>query len=107
MARAVETARPLIESRRHELTVTLPPGVGRLDADAARLAQAIGNLLTNAAKYTDEGGHIWLTAERAGAAVLVRVRDTGVGIPADMLEQVFDLFTQVDRSIARSERSWA
>ncbi len=103
VAQAVETARPLIEARRHELTVALPAEPVRLEADATRLAQVIGNLLTNAAKYTEEGGHVWLTAEREGSTAVVRVRDTGVGIPPELLGKVFDLFAQVDRSLARSE----
>ncbi len=101
VARAVETARPFLDARRHQLTVALPPEAVRLEADATRLAQVVGNLLTNAAKYTAAGGHVWLTAGREGGAAVLRVRDTGVGIPPDMLGKVFDLFTQVDRSLAR------
>src|SRR5262249_27489127 len=103
VARAVETSRPLIEARRHELTVSVPPDPIEIEADLTRLAQVIANLLNNAAKYTDEGGRIWLTVERQGDEVLFRVRDTGIGIPADMLGKIFDLFTQVDRSLDRSQ----
>jgi PAS domain S-box-containing protein len=103
VARAVETSRPLIEARRHELTVAVPPYPIEIEADLTRLAQIIANLLNNAAKYTDEGGRIWLTVERQGDEVLFRVRDTGIGIPADMLAKVFELFTQVDRSLDRSQ----
>ncbi len=103
MAGAVEAGRPLIESRRHELTVTFPPAAVRLDADPTRLTQVLANLLHNAAKYTDEGGHIWLAAERQGPEVVIRVRDNGVGIPAEMLPRIFDLFTQLGRSLDRSE----
>ncbi len=103
VARAVETVRPLIEARRHQLAVALPPEAVRLEADPTRLAQVVANLLTNAAKYTDEAGGIWLTAEREGETVVVCVRDSGVGIPGEMLPKVFDLFTQVDGSLARSE----
>jgi len=103
VARAVEISRPLIDARRHELAVTLPPEPVRLEADAARLAQVVANLLNNAAKYTEERGHIWLTVEREGPEAVVRVRDTGVGIPAEMLAQVFDLFTQVTHSLDRSQ----
>ena len=100
---AVETSRPLIDARSHELTVTLPPEPLWATADAARLAQVLANLLNNAAKYTEEGGRIVLTVAREGDEVVFRVRDTGVGIPADMLPRVFELFTQVDRSLDRSE----
>jgi CheY-like chemotaxis protein/anti-sigma regulatory factor (Ser/Thr protein kinase) len=73
-----------------------------LDGDAVRLAQVFANLLNNAAKYTDPGGQIWLEARRGDREVVVSVRDTGVGIPADMLPRVFDMFTQVDRSAGRT-----
>jgi two-component system CheB/CheR fusion protein len=102
-AHAVETTRPLLEARRHELTVSLPPEPLPVQADPVRLAQVLGNLLNNAAKYTPEGGKVWLTAERQGGEVILRVRDTGVGIPPHMLGSVFDLFTQVDRSLDRAE----
>jgi PAS domain S-box-containing protein len=103
IARAVETARPTIEARRHALAVTLPPEPVYLDADPTRLAQVVGNLLTNAAKYTDEGGRITLSAEVDAGWAAVRVRDTGVGIAPEMLGKVFDLFTQVDHSRPRSD----
>jgi PAS domain S-box-containing protein len=103
VARAVETARPLIDARRQELTVTLPPGPVRVEADPTRLAQVVSNLLNNASKFTEEGGHVRLAVERSGGEVRVSVRDSGIGIPADLLPQVFDLFTQGDRSLARSE----
>ena len=99
----VDTNRPLIAGRRQELSVSLPAEPLRLEADPARLAQIVTNLLTNAAKYTDEGGHISLTVERAGAEAVVKVRDTGVGIPAEMLPKVFDLFVQVDGSMEHSQ----
>jgi CheY-like chemotaxis protein len=67
------------------------------------LAQVFSNLLNNAAKYTEQGGHIWLTAERHGGQVMVKVRDTGLGIPADMLPKIFEMFTQVDRSLERTQ----
>ena len=100
---AIETSRPLIESRHHQLTVTYPPESIQVYADPVRLAQVLMNLLNNAAKYTQEGGDIWLTAEVEGEMVQVRVRDTGVGIPQDLLPKVFDLFTQIDRTLDRSE----
>ena len=98
---ALETSRPLIEEAGHELKVTYPSEPVYLNADPTRLAQVFANLLNNAAKYTRRGGHIWLTAERQGEGVLVKVRDTGVGIPSDMLLRVFETFTQVDRSLDR------
>jgi signal transduction histidine kinase/PleD family two-component response regulator len=103
VADAVETSRPLIESRRHELTVTVPPEPVRALGDPTRLAQVIANLLNNAAKYTEEGGRIWLGVERDGSEAVVRIRDTGVGVPADMLGRIFEPFTQVERSLDRSQ----
>lgn len=103
VAEAVETVRPLVEARRHELSVLLPAETLRLEADPIRLEQVLANLLTNAAKYTEPGGRIWLTAERDDSEVVLRVRDTGVGIPAAMLARVFDLFTQVEGSSEHSQ----
>ena len=99
---AVETARPSIEAEGHELSVSLPTEPLFLDADLTRLAQVFSNLLTNSAKYTRSGGHIWLTANRQGEDAVVAVRDDGIGIPADALPRVFDMFSQVDRSIERA-----
>jgi PAS domain S-box-containing protein len=100
---AVETARPLIDQRRHELTVSLPPDPIWLYADASRLEQVVTNLLTNAAKYTNEGGHIWLSVQQEGDKAVLRVRDTGLGIDRALLPHVFDLFTQAQRSSDRSQ----
>jgi two-component system, chemotaxis family, CheB/CheR fusion protein len=100
---AVETARPLIEERKHELTVSFRPGALHLLADPVRLEQVVVNLLTNAAKYTEAGGRIWLSAERDGPDVVIRVRDNGIGIPPERLPEMFELFAQGDRSLARSE----
>jgi two-component system CheB/CheR fusion protein len=100
---AVETSRPLIAEAGHALTVTLPPGPVHLDADQTRLAQVLANLLNNSARYTPRGGHIWLTAEAADAELVVRVKDTGVGIPPAMLPRIFDMFTQVNRTLERSQ----
>jgi CheY-like chemotaxis protein/two-component sensor histidine kinase len=103
VASAVETSRPLIEASGHRLSVNLPSSPVYLDADLTRLAQIFSNLLNNAAKYTEKGGRIWLTAERAGDEVLVTVKDSGIGIPPEMLPKVFDLFMQVDRTLERSQ----
>lgn len=98
---AVETARPMIEAARHDLQVSLPPGPVFLDADLTRLSQILSNLLTNSAKYTAPGGRIHLSAERQVGVVVVTVRDNGIGIPADSLRHIFDMFSQVDGSIER------
>jgi CheY-like chemotaxis protein/anti-sigma regulatory factor (Ser/Thr protein kinase) len=100
---AVEASRPFIEKWGHELTVTVPPRPILIEADPDRLAQVLSNLLNNAAKYTDQGGRIWLSAERQSDSVLIRVKDNGIGIPPDMLPHIFDLFTQVDLSVERAE----
>jgi len=100
---AVETSKPLIEAARHQLAVTLPDEPLILDADPVRLAQVLANLLNNAAKYTPEGGRIWLTARRAGLNVEVSVRDSGTGIPIEVLPKVFDLFMQVERTYSRAQ----
>lgn len=100
---ALESSRPLIEMSGLELTVSLPTDAVMLDADPIRLAQVFLNLLNNSAKYTKKGGRIWLSAERQGSDAVIRVRDNGVGIPADMLTSVFDLFTQVGDPMERSQ----
>jgi signal transduction histidine kinase/CheY-like chemotaxis protein len=100
---AVETSRPLIEASGQEFAVTLSEEPIPLDADRIRLAQVIANLLNNAAKYTERGGHIRLTAERQGGEAVVTVRDTGIGISAEMLPRIFEMFMQGDRSQDRSQ----
>lgn len=100
---AVGTVRSLIDQRKHELTVSLPPQPIWLRADAARLEQVVVNLLTNAAKYTDPGGRVSLTVQKEGEEAVLRVRDTGVGIAPEILPRIFDLFTQAERSLDRSE----
>ncbi len=102
--RAVESTAPLVEGRRHELTLAVPRPLW-LDADPTRMEQVLSNLLNNAAKYTPEGGRIALTADVAGGEVEIAVRDNGIGIPPDMLEQVFGLFAQVERSLS-SATQW-
>ena len=103
VTRAVETVRPLIEARQHELTVALPPEPLRLEADATRLVQVLENLLANATRYTEMGGRIWLTAEADRTDVILCVRDTGIGIPVELLPRIFDPFIQGDYSAARAE----
>jgi PAS domain S-box-containing protein len=106
---AVATVHSLIDQRRHELTLSLPAQAIWVYADAARLEQVVVNLLTNAAKYTDQGGHIWLTVELASREgqrpeeCVLRVRDTGLGIAPEILPRIFDLFTQAERSLDRSQ----
>ena len=99
---AVDIARPLIDAAGHALEVRLPQDSVYLDADPVRLAQVLSNLLNNAAKYTERGGHIWVTAERVDAEVRLSVRDSGIGIPAEALTAIFDMFSQVDHSLERT-----
>ncbi len=103
VARAVETVQPLVESQNHELNVHIPTESLPLDADPVRLAQVVGNLLTNAAKYTEPGGRIWLTAAREGGEAVLRVRDNGIGIAPDVLPRIFELFVQVDHAATQSQ----
>ncbi len=103
IASAVEAVRPLFDERRHELEVSYAPGTLWVDADPTRLEQTIVNLLTNAAKYTEAGGHIRLTACKEGERIAFRVKDNGAGIPTEKLPEMFELFAQGDRTIARSE----
>jgi signal transduction histidine kinase len=102
VARAVETTQPLIDRRRQQLTLTFCPHPVWLEGDAPRLAQAVANLLNNAAKYSDVGARISVTVEQKEMFAFVRVRDSGIGIASEMLPHVFDLFTQADHSLARS-----
>jgi PAS domain S-box-containing protein len=100
---ALESARPLIDQRRHQFIVSLPSEPVWLEGDVARLEQVVVNLLNNAAKYTNEGGKIWVDLRPEGDEVALRVRDTGVGIAPELLPRVFDLFTQADRTPDRSQ----
>jgi PAS domain S-box-containing protein len=100
---AVETARPLIDARRHHLTVSLPQKAVHLHADALRLAQVIANLVTNAAKYSEPEGRIDLSASPDGDGVIISVRDSGIGIEPSMLPRVFDMFSQATGALARSD----
>ena len=100
---AVETTRPAIEAARHRLEISLPAQPLTVDADFVRLAQVLANLLNNAAKYTDPGGRIALSVRGEGAEAVISVRDNGVGIPAELLPRVFDMFAQVDRTLDRAQ----
>ena len=100
---ALETVRPLIEKHQHSLEVALSPLTVWLYADASRLEQVVVNLLTNAAKYTEPGGSIKVSVQQEGNDAVLRVRDSGVGIAPELLPHVFELFTQAERSLARSE----
>lgn len=100
---AIETARPVIEQRDQELTLSLSGRVIFVDADVTRLSQVFANLLNNAAKYTDRGGRIRLSVDSDGNEAVVRVRDNGIGIPAEMLPRVFEMFTQVDQSLEKAQ----
>lgn len=99
----VEASRPLAESAGHEVVVSMPSESILLSADPARLSQIISNLLNNAYKYTPPGGRIELAAERCGSDVVIRVKDNGIGIPADKLASVFEMFTQVNESSDMSQ----
>ena len=102
VANAVEAARPLARGMEQALTVTLPPQPLQLSADPIRLAQVIGNLLTNASKFTRRGGNIRLQVERDGDEAVIRVADNGIGIAPEQLHRIFDMFTQLDTSLERA-----
>jgi signal transduction histidine kinase/ActR/RegA family two-component response regulator len=100
---AVETVRPFVDARRHELAIEAGEAPLLVDGDEARLAQVIGNLLHNAAKYTEPGGRITLTAGTESGEAVVRVRDTGIGLDERSVANIFDMFVQVDRSLTRAQ----
>jgi signal transduction histidine kinase len=100
---AIEVSRPLIDARQHRLSAAIPPEPIRIEGDPTRLVQVLGNLLNNAAKYTPHGGRITLTVEANPSEAVLRVKDNGIGMSAELLPRIFDLFTQADRSLARSE----
>jgi len=100
---AVETSKPIIEAAGHQLAISLPDQAVLLDGDPVRLAQVLANLLNNAAKYTNDGGQIWLSATLDDQQVAISVRDNGIGIPAAMQAFVFEMFSQVDREAGRSQ----
>ena len=101
VSQAVETVRPLIAEARHELSIELPSEPLQLNADTVRLSQAFSNLLNNACKYTDPGGHISLTAIQTDGHVEVSIRDNGMGIPTDLSPRLFEMFTQADNTLQR------
>ncbi len=94
---------PLVDAQGHQLNVRIPNQPLPINVDPVRLAQVIGNLLTNAAKYTEANGQIWLTAERAGDMAVLRVRDNGIGITTAMLPRIFELFVQVDHASTKDQ----
>src|SRR5688572_18897252 len=100
---AIETARPLIDSRHHELTVALPQAPVWLEADAVRLAQVLSNLLTNAAKYSNPNGVIELSAQQQAHELIIRVSDRGLGIEPHLLPRIFEMFSQGKPAIDRAE----
>jgi signal transduction histidine kinase len=102
VAAAIETSKPNVDGHRHALSVQLPAETLHVHGDFARVSQILSNLINNAAKYTPRGGRISVSAGREEDAVAFRVRDSGVGIPPEYLATIFDPFTQVDRSLARS-----
>ncbi len=99
---AIDTSRPLVEAEGHTLTTNIPPQPIFVRGDQVRLAQVIANLLNNAAKYTQRGGQIWLSVDERQDEVLIRVKDTGVGISPEQLRGVFEVFAQIDKSLTRS-----
>ncbi|MDB5340247.1 MAG: hypothetical protein JWN70_5866, partial [Planctomycetaceae bacterium] len=101
---AVEATQPFVDEANHELEVTLPATPIMLDADPSRLAQVISNLLNNSTKYTPERGHIWLSVERVGSEVAIKVKDNGFGIPPEMQRSIFEMFSQIDRPIEKGYR---
>lgn len=100
---AIEESRPMIDAAKHRLTIVLPAERIVLDADATRLSQVFSNLLTNAAKYTDRGGEIRLCAEREDGEIVISIRDSGIGIEAGQLTRIFDMFSQAEPALARSQ----
>lgn len=103
VTQAVQMVRPLVEAQGHRLTVELPAEPIQLEADETRIVQVLVNLLSNAAKYTEQGGSVNLSAARVGEEVVLGVRDNGIGIERGMLGAIFDRFTQVDRALHRSQ----
>jgi signal transduction histidine kinase len=103
VARTVETVQPLLDERGHTLELKIPDSVLAVLGDPTRLTQALGNVLSNAAKYTQRGGKISLVAAQSGVEVEIRIRDNGIGIPPELMPKIFHLFTQLDRTLGRSQ----
>jgi signal transduction histidine kinase len=103
VAAAVETSRPTVDALQHELTMSLPSEPLRVRGDFTRVAQVLANIINNAAKYTDKGGRITLGAAREGSEVVFRIRDSGLGIPRELLSKIFEPFTQIGRTLDRAQ----
>lgn len=103
MNQAVDAARSLAQCKQHELTLALPPQPIYVNADRTRLAQIVGNLLNNACKFMDHGGRIWLAVSREGEQAVIRVKDKGIGIAAEHLPRIFNMFAQLDSPLQRSQ----
>jgi signal transduction histidine kinase len=103
VAAAVETSRPTVDALQHELSVSLPPEPMRIRGDFTRVAQVLANIINNAAKYTDKGGRITVSAAREGAEVVFRIQDSGLGIPRELLSKIFEPFTQIGRTLDRAQ----
>jgi signal transduction histidine kinase len=100
---AIEGSRPAIDDAGHEITIDLPPAPLVFLSDPTRLSQVLWNLINNAAKYTEQGGHIWVTARQEEQELVLSVRDTGIGISAEMLPGIFEMFSQTERALERSQ----
>jgi signal transduction histidine kinase len=100
---ALEASRPALEAGRHRLELALAPQPLGVLADLTRMAQVLSNLLNNAAKYTPDGGHVHLSLQREGDEAVLRVTDDGLGLPPEMLTQIFEMFTQVDSTLNRAQ----
>jgi CheY-like chemotaxis protein len=103
VSRAVESVQHVLGARHHQLALSVPQEAIWVNADANRLQQALANVLNNAAKYTDPGGHVSLAVERFGNEAVIKIKDNGTGISAEMLDRIFELFIQADRSLDRSQ----
>src|SRR5262249_48161550 len=103
LSSALETCEPMVKRQGDELVVTLPDEPVFVDADKTRLAQVLWNLVSNAVKYSDRGSRIFLAVRREGDQAVISVKDTGTGIPIHMLPKIFDMFTQVDRSMEKAQ----